>query len=54
MWKHYKNKQLYKILEDPILMQIQGEWVEAVYYENEQGMKFARERTDFFNKFEKV
>lgn len=30
-----------------------GEWIEAVFYENETG-KYVREKEDFYNKFEKL
>lgn len=30
-----------------------GEWIEAVFYENETG-KYVREKKDFYNKFKKL
>lgn len=44
----------YVIVEDDVRFKHPetGEWVEAVFYENETG-KYIREKKDFYNKFEK-
>lgn len=54
LYKHYKNKQLYEII-DYCLIQEEDKWVEAVIYRRYNfAPKFCRSLEEFLNKFELV
>jgi len=51
LYRHYKNKKYY-IIKGSCMIQIDDEWVDAILYRWEGGEKlFARENTEFFEKF---
>lgn len=50
---HYTNGKEYTI-KDTCKIQVDNEWVCAIIYEDEHGMRFVRSKAEFIEKFDKV
>lgn len=54
LYQHYKNGELYRILEKLKLQNQEGNWIDSYLYESLTGDRFARTVEEFEQKFKKI
>ena len=53
-YTHNKSGVIYKFIQKALLQNREGVWVDCIIYENEEGMTFVREQSDWERSFTKV